>query len=126
MSRKCRRVAAVVACSRSVGNAVVLVCASQVSAKSENKPYYSSAPWTVYQHEGPVALDVGRQAVYNSLLIPLAADEEAAAVGDSIQVIADSPETTTLRVTRDDKVWTLTMDADGPVMRCERRAKGDR
>lgn len=92
----------------------------------ENKPYYSSAPWTVYQHEGPVALDVGRQAVYNSLLIPLAADEEAAAVDDSIRVIADSPETTTLRVTRDDKVWTLTMDADGPVMRCERRAKGDR
>jgi hypothetical protein len=36
MSRKCRRVAAVVACSRSAGNAAALVCASPISANSEN------------------------------------------------------------------------------------------
>ncbi len=79
----------------------------------EGKPYYSSAPWTVYQHEGPVALDAETQAVYNSLLIPLRADEDAATVGDSIEVIEDSPKATTIRVTRGGKTWTLTMDVDG-------------
>ena len=53
------------------------------------------------------------QAVYNSLLIPLRAGEDAAAVGDSVEVIADSPEATVIRVTRGGMTWTMTMDRDG-------------
>ncbi|MCD6362099.1 MAG: hypothetical protein J7M38_14675, partial [Armatimonadetes bacterium] len=78
----------------------------------EGKPYYSSSPWTVYQHEGPVKLDTDRQAVYSTLLLPLPAGERPDAVGDSLEMLRDSPGTTVLRITRGDVTWTMALNPD--------------
>lgn len=79
----------------------------------EGKPYYSSAPWTVYQCAGPLALEPGRDAVFSSLLLPLAAEEDAAPVGDAIETLRDEPGATVLRVRRGDTTWTLALNPQG-------------
>ena len=80
---------------------------------AEGRPWYSSAPWTVYQCDGPVQLDAGRDAVYSSLLIPLGADEPAGAVGDSVETLVDEPGATAVRLTRDGVTWTLALNPSG-------------
>ena len=80
---------------------------------TEGKPYYSSAPWTVYQCAGPLALEPGRDAVFSSVLLPLGADEDAAPIGDSIETLVDEPGATVVRVRRGDTTWTLALNPEG-------------
>ncbi len=76
----------------------------------EDRPWYSSAPWTVYQCAGPVELGAGHQAVYSSLLIPLGGSEAAAPVGDSVETLRDEPGATAIHLQRDGVTWTLAMN----------------
>lgn len=79
----------------------------------EGKPYYSSAPWTIYQCAGPLALEPGRDAVFSSLLLPLAAEEDAAAVGEALETLVDEPGATVVRVRRGETTWTLALNPEG-------------
>ncbi len=79
---------------------------------TEGKPYYSSAPWTIYQCEGPVQLGAGQNAVFSSLLIPLEAGEDAAAVGDGVRALVDEPGATVMRVRRGDTTWTMALNPE--------------
>lgn len=79
----------------------------------EGRPWYSSSPWTVYQCQGPVRLDSGRDAVYSTLLIPLSAGEAAAPVGEGIETLLDEPGASAIRLQRDGVAWTLALNPSG-------------
>jgi hypothetical protein len=77
------------------------------------KPWYSSAPWAVYQCEGPIALGQNARAHYNSLLVPLRPGEEAARLADDIEVLLDDAGATLVQLRRGDTLWTLALNNDG-------------
>jgi hypothetical protein len=79
----------------------------------EGKPWYSSVPWAVYQCEGPVSVAPGRQAHYNSLLVPLRQEEQAAAFADRVEVLVDEPGATVIRLRRGETTWTAALNNDG-------------
>ncbi len=77
------------------------------------KPWYSSAPWCVYQCAGPLAVSAEEPAWFTSLLLPLAADQAAGEAAEQVRVVSDSRGATVLEVRQGAVKWTLAVINDG-------------
>jgi len=79
----------------------------------EGRPWYSSAPWAVYQCEGPIKVGPGRQAAYDTLLLPLSAQTRARTAASRIGVVADEPAVRAITLERGLQTWTMGLINDG-------------
>ena len=79
----------------------------------EGKPWYTSAPYCVYQEAGPLAVTAEQPAWFTSLLLPLARGTQAGEAAQGVQVKSDGPGATVLEVRQGAVKWTLAVISDG-------------
>jgi len=78
----------------------------------KGKPWYSSAPWAVYQCRGPIAVSPDAQAHFNSLLLPLRRGERTAACAENLRILFDEPGASALQLLRGRTTWTVALIND--------------
>ena len=79
----------------------------------EGKPWYTSAPWCVYQCAGPLPVSAAQPAWFTTLLLPLAAEQDPTEAAQGLRVKSDSAGATVLEVRRGRERWTLAILNDG-------------
>ncbi len=79
----------------------------------EGKPWYTSAPYCVYQEAGPLQISATEPAWFTSLLLPLAQDQSAVEAAQGLRVVSDSAGATVVEVRQGAVTWTLAVISDG-------------
>jgi hypothetical protein len=79
----------------------------------QGKPWYTSAPYCVYQEAGPLAVSEQQPAWFTSLLLPLAQDKSPVEAAQGLRVRSDSAGATVLEVRQGAVKWTLAVINDG-------------
>lgn len=79
----------------------------------EGKPWYTSAPYCVYQTAGPLQVSAEQPAWFTTLLRPLAQERSPREAAEEARVVADGPGATVLEVREGAVKWTLAVINDG-------------